>query len=311
MNQPQFVTERISDGLAFGHGEISSAEEPEVLQIMHETVCSKEILVPIDRDDEGKVIDDDGCSDGRGTKVVFTLTETYKRSLNRAKVFGGAVAMTAASLIGRGRAKELPLNEVFTAALGDLQEAEIDFGAHIDEDAHGENCGCGAIDKAPQAVLAALKYETPIRSVIDGLGIESSQLDEVYANWRSYVPELATYPQYNGKNVMDKIIGSGKVVKQLAGDHREKAIVLNTVRGYTVDQELVRRKTSGRAQVFALDLWRLEDIFTKLHDEQPQEQQKAFLSALVYTLAVAAVLTKGDLPVYMTQVQQERAQLAA
>jgi hypothetical protein len=26
---------------------------------------------------------------------------------------------------------------------------------------------------------------------------------------------------------------------------------------------------------------------------------------------VAAVLTKGDLPVYMTQVQQERAQLAA
>jgi hypothetical protein len=311
MNQPHFTTERISDGLDFGHGEISSVEDPEILRIMDETIRGPEILVPIDKDDAGKIIDDDGCGDGRGTKVVFTLTETYKRSLNRAKVFGGAVAMTAASLIGTGRAHELPLPEVFETAISELEKADIDFGAHTDEDAHGESCGCGAIDKAPQAFLAALKYEAPIRAVIDSLGIEGDQLDTVYSNLRSYIPELATYPDYSGSKVMEKIIQKGKVVKQLAGGHREKAIVLNTVRGYTVNQEIVRQATAGRAQVFAVDIWRLQDIAGKLNPSEPVEQQQAYLSGLVYTLAIAAVLTKGDLPVYMTQAQEETVQLAA
>ena len=50
----------------------------------------------------------------------------------------------------------------------------MDFGAHTDENAKGENCGCGAIDRAPEAVLAALKYEEPIRGVIEALGSDTA-----------------------------------------------------------------------------------------------------------------------------------------
>ena len=306
MNKLAFSTTLISDRLDFGHGQISAAEsEPSMLILLDETIRRPEILVPIDTDDQGRIIDDDGCGDGRGTKLVFTSTETYKRSLNRAKVFGGAVTMTAAGLIGTGGASNLTLPRVFSRAIDLLEAEEIDFGAHTDEQAHGDNCGCGAIDKAPEAVMAALKYEDPIRESIKLLGADTSELDVVYSNWRDYVTQFAEHPDYSGRKVTEGIISRGKVVKQLAGGHREKAIVLNTVPAYTVDQEFVRQATGGQAQTFAVDIWRLQRIAANSYNGQTTRQNQAYLSKLVYTLAVSAVLTKGDLPVYMTQADPQ------
>lgn len=96
----------------------------------------------------------------------------------------------------------------------------------------------------------------------------------------------------------------GKVVKDLADDHLERRIVLNTIPGYTVNQELVRRATGGRVQVFATDLPRLQQIAEKLYDN-PEDQRKAFLSQVIYTLGVAATLTKGDLPVYVIESESQ------
>lgn len=301
MNTPAFAVERISDRLNFGHGPISiEGADSEVLLRMDEAIRSTHILTPIDKDDEGKVIDDDGCGDGRSTLMVFTKDETYKRSLNRSKVFGGGVTMNTASLIGTGQAIGLSLPHVFSRSIETLEQEGVDFGAHTDEHAHGENCGCGAIDKAPEAVMAAIKYENPIREVIKMLGSDTSELDVVYSNWRRYTRDLAVQPAYSGREVADKIISRGKVMKQLAGDHRERAIVLNTVPGYTVDQAYVRQETNNEAQSFAVDVWRLQEISEKAY-KNPTAQNQAYLSKLIYTLAVSAVLTKGDLPVYMTQ----------
>ena len=106
---------------------------------------------------------------------------------------------------------------------------------------------------------------------------------------------------YSGRKVIDRIVGTGKVIKKLGGDHRERRIILNTVRGYTVNQQLIRKGTDGRAQAFAVDIPRLEDIATKLFPDDAEGSSQAYLSELIYTLSTAAVLTKGDLPVYMIQ----------
>ena len=82
------------------------------------------------------------------------------------------------------------------------------------------------------------------------------------------------------------------------------AIIINKVRGKTVNQGIIREISDGVAQVFAVDEWRLRDLSTKLY-RTPAEQQKAYLSMLVYTLATAATLTKGDLPVFVVSKQAE------
>jgi len=294
MQQTQFEIQRISDGLGFGEGPISGEEDPSVLRQAEEAICSNEILVPVDCEDAG-------CGDGRRTGLVFRLKERFKRSLNRAKVFGGAAAMAAAGLIGTGRAKGCSVEETLDDAIEDLDEKDIKFGAHTDDQASGENSGCGAIDNAPKIVHASIKYEKQIRTVIDMLGVDADVLDTVYINFQDYVKALPEDEKYSGERVMGRIMKAGKVIKQLVGKHREKYIVLNTVRGRTVNQELVREHTSGRVDVFAVDVWRLEDIAAGLHPEDVEAESRTYLSELIYTLATAAVLTKGDLPVYLVR----------
>lgn len=312
MPEPNFEIVRINDGLAFGHGKISGHDdEPEVLARVDETIQSNEILVPISRDKEGRILEDDGCGDGREAGLIFRLQEIFKKNLNRAKVFGGASVMTMASLIGIGAAKSKSLNEVFNDAIDALTDKDVDFGAHTDEHASGENCGCGAIDHSPEAVKAAVDYEDRIREVIEGLGVDTTELDDVYENFRAYATELPGQPTFSGRRVMDRIIQAGKVVKRLTGHHRERRIILNTVRGYTVNQKLIREATRGRAQAFAVDIWRLEDIAGKLFEGDAKRRSQAYLSELIYTLAVSAVLTKGDLPVYMTRETADASRTAA
>jgi hypothetical protein len=297
--KPQFTVTRIIKGFEFGHGQISGlATNNEVLELVDNVIYDNpDILVPIDKDHDGHVLDDDGCGDGRAVLTVFSLDHTYKRSLNRSKVFGGSATMTTACLVGLGDAGKHTLNQVFERAIKTLDEKGMDFGAHTDEHMHGNNCGCGAIDKAPQILFASLKYEIPIRGVITMLSNYVSGLNDVYASYRTYVKQLASQPEYSGMDVMNQIINSSHIVKQLGGDHHECRIVLNTVRGFTVNQKLVRDATQNEAQIFAVDVWRMEDIAHKLFPNEPERQHQAFISELIYTVATAAVLTKGDLPV--------------
>jgi len=47
--------------------------------------------------------------------------------------------------------------------------------------------------------------------------------------------------------------------------------------------------------------WRLEDIALSLSSRDKRQRSQAFLSELIYSLSIAGVLTKGDLPVYMVR----------
>lgn len=296
-----FKVERLLQGFEFGHGKISGvAAKREVLATVDEAIKHDErLLVPIGKDDEGHQLDDDGCGDGRRVLTVFTYDTRFKRNLNRSKVFGGAATMTMSTLIGLGHAERENLNNMFNKAIAKLDQLDIGFGAHTDETMHGSSCGCGAIDKAPQILLAILKYEIPIRGVVTILSDDYTGLDEVYKNFRRYVSELADQTDYSGMQVIEAILNNphSPVVKQLGGVHRECRIVLNKVRGHTVNQKLIRDLTDNEAQVFAVDVWRMKDLAKKLYEDNPSAQKKAFIAELIYTVATAAVLTKGDLPV--------------
>lgn len=311
---PKIDVQRIVDGLEFGEGAISHKERVEEvggekMQAVEEALTSGELIVPIDVDAEGHPVDDDGCGDGRVWKRVFRGAIEKFRSLRRAKVFGGGAAMATATTIGLGTAVKDSLQNAFSNGINLLKQAKIDFGGHTDSHSHGPNCGCGALDKAPAVIVNAVKYADQIKASITGLGIETDGLDDVLSNYEDYAAQIPKNAvDYSGADVMGKIIDSGKIVKELDGTHNEMYIVLNLVEGHTIDQDKVRELSDGDIQVFVVDVWRLKSLANRLYADQSSEvRHKAFLSELVYTLGVAATLTKGDLPVYVVSPQPELA----
>lgn len=314
----QFEVTRLVDGLDFGEGTISMRDrihanddplEHEDVIKLEAAIQRPELLVSISLDSEGKPIRDDGCGDGRGVARIFKRgIEVLKKSLNRAKVFGGGLTMAVSARIGLGIAKEESLQDNFSASKKDLLEKKIDFGAHTDGCAHGESCGCGAIDQAPQIVVNANKYKQQIAGVVHVLTAgnhEEQYLEEVQQNFADSEASLLSAP-YSGRKVIGEVHDEDKVVKELEGDHKETHIIINTIPGTTVDQDYVRAQTDGKAQAFAVDEWRLRQISIELYDTV-EDQEKAYLSMLVYTLATAATLTKGDLPVYVITASNEQA----
>jgi hypothetical protein len=293
---------KITDGLGVGEGTISGAEiaaaaGPEAMARVDETIQSPSVLVAVDTDKNGRQIDDDGCGDGRFTKLVKRGTELLRRSLNRAKVFGGGSTMATADLIGSGAATGKTLQEAFGASIETMADKMINFGAHTADHAPDGKCGCGAIDEAPKAVSFVPKYRQQIIGQFEALGVSTDGLDDVLDNFTAYETEIKDQ-SFEGRAVMGRIVETGKIVKQLGGPHIEARIVLNFVPGMTVNQQLIREVSGGKVDVFGVDVWRMQQIAEKLYPQDETAQNRAFQSMLAYTLAVAAVLTKGDLPVY-------------
>lgn len=291
----QVVAKKVSDGFGFGLGTISATTAgDDVRSKVAGIIASPAIVVPIDHGDDGSRLADDGCGDGRPTTKIMRGTQTYKRSLNRAKVFGGGATMTAAMLVGLGKDGGAPLTAVFEAAAQSMQRHGLDFGAHTDDHAHSPACGCGAIDKAPQIIAAIETFRQPIADAIAMFGFQTDALSVILDRFAVYGQQHEA-DAYVGSDVMAKILAQGKVVKQLAGAHQEIAVILNTIEDWTVDQAAVRAATANLAQVFAVDVWRLAALAKQFNGLAADALQ----CELAYTLATAAVLTKGDLPVYM------------
>ena len=135
MDRPKFAVTKVREGFEFGHGKISGvAANEEVLELVEQTIYdprkNRDLLVPIDTDDSGEPIKDDGCGDGRGVLTIFSYDETFHKSLNRPKVFGGSSVMAVACVIGLGEAGDLALNPLFERVIKTLDEKNINFGAH-------------------------------------------------------------------------------------------------------------------------------------------------------------------------------------
>ncbi len=291
----QYSVTKISDGLGFGTGAIShTGVASDMLAKAEAAIASNQILVPIDSCD-GAELADDGCGDGRPVKK-FEGTP-HSTSLNRAKVFGGGATMASAILIANGAAQDRPLPQVFHQAMQQLAQRGLTFGDHTDDQAAVVGgSGCGAVDMAPAIIAAAGQYSTQITQTISVLGIAVDDIEQVFAAFAAY-SQVHAPEEYAGRAVIDDMLTQDKVVKQLAGEHKEKYIILNTVPHTTVNQAKVRHETDDEVQVFGVDVWRMQQIAAAF----PEYGQRALLASLVYTLATAAVLTAGDLPVYLVQ----------
>ncbi len=314
---------RFSEGFGFGDGSLSgeafrtNAGEVAVGRVEAILGDPGEALTDVGVDSEGCMLDDDGCSDGRGIEVIFKKGQEIAARLNRnrAKVFGGGVAMATAALIGVGEWRESTagnLKQLFKSGITSLQDRAINFGAHTDSHAakadkalklddpheHNPNCGCGAIDKAPAVIRSVAKYRSQIQETITSLGVDTSGLDEVLGEFDEFAVALDD-SDYEGTAVRNDIQAAGKVSKRLAGDHQEGYVVFNLIHGKTVDQNKIRTISDGALQVFGIDVWRLIDISARMYPDDSEKANRAFLSQLVYSLGVSATLTKGDMPVYV------------
>jgi hypothetical protein len=238
-------------------------------------------------------------------RLVKRAGNVLRRSLHRAKVFGGGSTMATADLIGSGEATGKTLQEAFGAGIDAMADKMLNFGAHTADHAANGKCGCGAIDEAPASVSFVAKRRAAIIGQFETLGVSTDGLDTVLDNFAAYATKTEGQ-EFRGEAVMGKIVDAGKVVKQLGGPHREARIVLNFVPGMTVNQQLIRDVSNGTVDVFGVDVWRMQELAAKLHPNDAAAETRAFQSMLAYTLAVAAVLTKGDLPVYaVTAVPSE------
>ena len=321
---------RFAEGTGYGEGGISGVERreaagPEVIRAVEAVITNPdEILVDVGVDSDGNMLDDDGCGDGRGIAKIFHKGKELLNSMNRhrAKVFGGGVAMASSVLIGNGLARfkgETNLKSIFGAGISLLQDKGIGFGAHTDTHAaekaeadhiHNPNCGCGALDKASTVVRNAVKYREEIKGTITALGVDTGGLDEVLDEYAAFAGDMDD-SDYTGTGVKEDVQAQGKVTKRLAGDHLEGYALFSLIKGKTVNQNKVREISDDAVQVFAVDVWRMVDIAERIFPGQDEEslhsRNKAFMSQLVYTLAVSATLTKGDLPIYILREQEQAA----
>lgn len=326
------------NGLGFGEGTISTEAQitrgelsREAINVGLEIITNHpEVFVKVDADAH-----DDGCGDGRPAAKVFRLidgatgkvTEYFKKSRRRAKVFGGGLIAASSmwrTISGNPQNGETVLGDR-TFIAEKLKERGIEFGAHTDSHAKDEICGCGAIDKYPLITANAVKYKENIVGVLKALYGETYQDNEdaittAFKTYGSLSQQEGYFSNASGRATMDLILGEGAIVKELDKDHLEDFIVVNDVEGTTFDQRtldrlLKERGISEEAQAFVVDTWRgrmyadaVADIAAEnLTDADMQQVRKiAYADFLIRTLAVSATLTQNDLPVVGRTSSQKR-----
>lgn len=309
------------DGLGYGEGSISSEHmSSSGLALAGEIIrTDPDVFVSVDVDAA-----DDGCGDGRRAVRVMRLNEEtdvieeLNKSRRRAKIFGGGLMVASSmwrSIAGAPKHSETVLGDREFIA-GKLQAMDIAHGAHTDTHAHGDNCGCGAIDKYPDMTKNAGVYKQEIIQTLQALYGDSytdnlDAIKSVFATYDVLADDDVYFSNAQGAKTRDLIAGIGGVVKELGDDHREGKVILNDIEGTTFDQrkfddKLQEAGVSEEIQVFVVDVWRgrmyadaMAQVAVETLDDVQYEaaRQVAYADFLIRMLAVAATLTKGNLEV--------------
>lgn len=290
------------NGLGFGNGAISRLQQLVSGELSED--CEQRGLDYIRNHPDAFVLvdkSDDGCSDGRiaafARQLLSDGTIQYAETLlNRAKVFGGGVMMVAAGKIGTGDIAASPSAQ-FDDGIRFLSHNSMRFGAHDDENAIGENCGCGAIDKYPEHLENSQRFKAQIKnSFMTLFGDEFNEeiFENVSENFRKALAAAETEPNYSGRRVWNSIAKAGAVIKRLTGQHQEDFIVINFVHGTTLNQSGLAKATDNQVQAFCVDAWRLQEYARNIGGGDSAEEHKAMYGMLMYTLATSGTLTDGS-----------------
>lgn len=315
-------------GLGFGEGGITVKDQiKEGILTIDTPRHIHEILTHDSATFKRVEADDDGCGDGRPwTKIIQedgqgTIHE-YTKSLLRAKVFGGGM-VTGASMLRTIYGAPLDGETVGQDRQGiseDFAAKEFKHGAHSDNHAEGDKCGCGAIDLYPTITRNAIKYRPAIVDTLravygDQLDDNQAAINQAFDVYESLSRDEDYFSDADGKSSMKQILLAKAVVKELDGHHIEETIVLNDIPDTTLDQHYFTETVKNAStitkprivQAFCIDIWRGEqiaDVVTQIALEEDPSRDAEYTRKLAYadfmirTLAVAATLTAGDLPVY-------------
>lgn len=333
-NEPVYeVSVLAPNGLGYGEGTISVAKQLEAAELTTNVLQKAVELVrtcPTVFSEVDADAPDDGCGDGRPTAKVYRyvmhegkkILQEFNKSRRRAKVFGGGLIVASSMMrVLKGQPKQ------DDTVLHDRQETvdmlnglDIAFGAHTDANANGEVCGCGAIDKYPTITRNVVEFRDGITSTLKALyGDQYADNENAIEDVFEFYSELvASHPEYFtdavGAKTMELIEDNSSYVKQLSDTHLEDIIVVNDIEGTTFDQRAFDKELrdmldddSIQVQAFTFDTWRgrmYADAVSKVALEQDNTldvdylRKKAYADFLIRsTLAVAATLTAGDLPV--------------
>lgn len=317
------------DGLGFGEGTISAQDriENEHMTEREKRIGSEiitndpEVFTAVDTDAK-----DDGCGDGRQAARIFRILDEktgemqeFNKSRRRAKLFGGGLVVAASmwrAIDGPTHHQESVLGDRQFIA-GKLADMNIEYGAHTDNGAKGESCGCGAIDKYPAVTANALKYRENIDATLKALYGDSyddntDAINSVYSTYEAIKADETYFKNAAGQSTMDLIKSNGAVVKELADQHLETYVILNDIEGTTFDQRKFDEKlkaagVDSEPQAFVIDIWRgrmYADAMAQVAVESlagvdfEEARKKAYADFLIRTLAVSATLTAGDQPVH-------------
>lgn len=326
--EPTYETKCIApSGVGYGEGTISAENRleaplsPEQLTEAVELLLAHwdEVLVDVEEED-------DGCGDGRPTGRILQFVNglkdkarEFKESKLRAKIFGGGLQVAGSmwrAVTGKPKNGETVLGDRQFVA-GELKQRGIKYGAHTaDSHAHGDNCGCGALDKYALTTQLSGKYRQNILETAKAFYADESEyeaaapaLAQAFDSRAAIAADEHYLSNAAGSQTMDFIKEDGAVIKELSGGHFEAIDVLNEEPGKTIDQEKVAKlfKEAGlpdNIQVFVIDVWRghmyadaVADMAAGRGYDRDSARATAYADFIINQLAVSAALTDGTQPV--------------
>ncbi|HYG84000.1 MAG TPA: cadmium-containing carbonic anhydrase [Verrucomicrobiae bacterium] len=314
----------LPDGFGYGLGSISRIDRltarqlsPDDLTIADELLRSEAFFAPVEADD-------DGCGDGRLTIKTYRRDATKGNTTDaeyrlRAKIFGGGLTAATSmfrAVMGQAHPDGVLADRRLVAEM--LKNRTIQFGGHDDDHAHGTVCGCGAIDKYALITENIVRLQPNILGSLETLlgkpaiGAMQPTLNAVFGLYHQLNTQKSYFTDSEGAKTLQLMLRQGAVIKRLGGPHLEVFVVVNMVPRTTFDAmkfdaALKNKGITTPIQVFVVDAWR-GDLYAEAVAHYANEVYKKALQQaratakadfLVRTLATAATLTAGDLPVYV------------
>lgn len=318
------VDEIAPNGLGFGGGSISGESSKNGIDKKILDDAAQEIL----KQDYYKTIEakDSGCGDGRPVKSVWAKLKSKfngsrhqleaSESKIRPKLFGGDFAtlytvLAVATEEGRGAETFGELDEQVIEVFNQMNWV---LGTHNDDHGDGPDDlhGCGAIDNRQKILANSQQFKNEIQETLEKLGLFNQEASDKVNGVFSSRNEVY-FEGYNGAQRQAYLEEDcdNVVRKVLAGSHQEAFVVINTRKGVTFDQESFRQSMvdkygadSKLPQVFVVDIWQAESMIDKLIEKghiEANQKSVAMAAVLTYTLATAATLTDGTLPVFLAK----------
>jgi hypothetical protein len=224
------------------------------------------------------------CVDGRAGQVDGKKIGAYPQMLG-----GSLMSSVLEWLINRPNDN---LEKVLAKVFEKLKEEGYPLGVHTSTHAHEGKSDCGFADNLGNILITFKNRFYEIKGIIGQVGVNFS--DEVWQKIKDRLKQIDSNRLPTGEQLVKQAEDLGAVKQVLAGEHGEKAAIVNLVPQTTLDTD----NNQGH-QAFNLDLW----LVNKIADKFGWEKDLAQALSLGLYLATEMVLVEGKgkdrLPIFV------------